>query len=96
MLLPILMFANVPALAAIGVSQAIQIPISVFATAGFLLFGRIDVEPGIQLGLIMAVGVIIGAQIAHKVPARRLRQLVAIALVTVGFLMIVRTLTNSL
>ncbi len=93
LLLPILMFANVPALAAIGVGQAIQIPVSVFATAGFLLFGRIDIGLGVQLGLIMAVGVIFGAQIAHKVSASRLRLLVAIALVTVGFLMIVRTLT---
>jgi uncharacterized protein len=93
LLLPILMFANVPALAAIGVSQAIQLPIAIFATAGFLLFGSIDIELGAQLGLIMAVGVIIGAQIAHKVSASQLRKLVAIALVAVGLLMIVRTLT---
>jgi len=93
LLLPILMFANVPALAAIGVSQAIQLPIAIFATAGFLLFGSIDIELGVQLGLIMAVGVIIGAQIAHKVSASQLRKLVAIALVVVGLLMIVRTLT---
>ena len=93
LLLPILMFANVPALAAIGVSQAIQIPIAIFATAGYLLFGSIDIELGVQLGLIMAVGVIIGAQIAHKVSASQLRILVAIALVVVGLLMIVRTLT---
>ena len=93
LLLPILMFVNVPALAAIGVSQAIQIPISIFASAGFFLFGKIDVELGVQLGLIMAIGVIIGAQIAHKVSAKQLRKLVAIALVAVGLLMIVRTLT---
>ncbi len=95
LLLPILIFINVPALAAIGVSQAVQIPVAIFATAGFLLFGRIDIELGVQLGLIMAVGVIIGAQIAHKVSASRLQHLVAIALVTVGLLMIVRSLTIS-
>lgn len=93
LLLPILIFINVPALAAIGVSQAIQLPIAIFATAGFLLFGSIDIELGVQLGLIMAVGVIIGAQIAHKVSASQLRKLVATALVAVGLLMIVRTLT---
>jgi len=93
LLLPILIFIDMPALAAIGVSQAIQLPIAIFATAGFLLFGSIDIELGIQLGLIMAVGVIIGAQIAHKVSASQLRKLVAVALVVVGLLMIVRTLT---
>ncbi len=91
LLLPILIFINVPALAAIGVSQAIQLPIAIFASAGFFLFGRIDIELGVQLGLLLAIGVIIGAQIAHKVSAQQLRQFTAIALVAVGLTMIVRT-----
>ena len=90
LLLPILIFINVPALAAIGVSQAIQLPIAIFASAGFFLFGRIDIELGVQLGLIMAIGVIIGAQIAHRVTAKQLRRVLAIVLVAVGLLMIVR------
>ena len=90
LLLPILVFISVPALAAIGVSQAIQLPIAIFASAGFFLFGRIDIELGVQLGLIMAIGVIIGAQIAHRVTAKQLRRVLAIVLVAVGLLMIVR------
>lgn len=90
LLLPVLIFINVPALAAIGVSQAIQLPIAIFATAGFLLFGRIDIELGVQLGLIMAIGVIIGAQIAHRVTAKQLRRVLAIVLVAVGLFMILR------
>jgi uncharacterized membrane protein YfcA len=91
LLLPILIFINVPALAAIGVSQAIQLLIAIFASAGFLLFGRIDIELGVLLGIIMAIGVISGAQIAHRVTAKQLRRVLAIVLVAVGLFMIVRT-----
>jgi uncharacterized membrane protein YfcA len=91
LLLPILTFINVPALAAIGVSQAIQLPIAIFASAGFLLFGRIDIELGVLRGIIMAIGVISGAQIAHRVTAKQLRRVLAIVLVAVGLFMIVRT-----
>ena len=92
LLLPILMLINVPALAAIGVSQAIQLPIAIFASAGFLSFGRIDIALGVQLGIAMAIGVVIGARVAHKVRAEQLRRIIALVLVAVGFLMIVRVL----
>jgi len=90
LLLPILIFINIPALAAIGVSQAIQLPIAIFATVGFSLFGTIDFQLGILLGLIMAIGVVVGAQIAHRVSAKQLRQIVAVVLVAVGLFMTVR------
>jgi uncharacterized membrane protein YfcA len=91
LVLPILIFINLPALAAIGVSQAIQLPIAIFASAGFLLFGRIDIELGVQLGLIMAIGVVAGAQIAHRVTAKQLKRVVAIVLIAVGLFMMVRS-----
>jgi uncharacterized membrane protein YfcA len=90
LLLPILMAVNVPALAAIGVSQAIQLPIAISASVGFYLYGSIDFELGLLLGLTQAVGVVVGAQIAHKVSGKQLRRIVALALVAVGLLMIVR------
>jgi hypothetical protein len=91
LLLPILILINVPALAAIGLSQVIQVPIAIFASAGFFIFGRIDIELGVQLGLVLATGVVVGANIAHKVSADQLRRIVAVALVVVGFFMIVQT-----
>lgn len=90
LLLPILVVLNIPALVAIGVSQAIQIPIAIFASVGFSLFGRIDLALGVLLGLFLAIGVAVGAQIAHKVSADQLRRIVAVALVAVGFFMIVQ------
>ncbi len=92
LLLPIFIFFNIPALVAIGVSQAIQLPIAVFASVGFYLYGKVDFKLGVLLGIIQAIGVVVGAQIAHKVSAKRLRQIVAITLVATGLLMIVRAL----
>ncbi len=90
LLLPILFLLNMPAQAAIGVSQAIQLPIAAFASVGFYLYGTIDFVLGALLGMIQAIGVIVGAQVAHKVSASQLRRIVAIALVAVGLFMIVR------
>lgn len=92
LLVPILIFLNVPALVAIGVSQAIQLPVAAFASIGFGLYGQIDFGLGTTLGIIQAIGVVLGAQIAHSVPAKQLRQIVAVALISVGLFLIGRTL----
>ena len=71
LLLPILIFFfNMPTLVAIGISQAIQLPIAVFTSVGFSLYGKIDFKLGALLGIIQAIGVVVGAQIAHKISAK--------------------------
>ncbi len=92
LLLPIFLLFSVPTLVAIGVSQAIQLPIAVFSTVGFSLYGEIDFKLGALLGMILAIGVVVGAEIAHRVSAERLRHIVAVALVAAGLLMIVRAI----
>ncbi|MGD9093734.1 MAG: sulfite exporter TauE/SafE family protein [Anaerolineales bacterium] len=92
LLLPILLYLGFLPLAAVGISQAIQLPIAIFATTGFWLFGQINYQLGIILGIVQAVGVVIGAAIAHALPQRKLRRVVAIALVGVGVLMLGRVL----
>ena len=92
LLVPILVTLNYPALAAIGVSQAAQLPIAVFAIIGFGLFGTLDIRLGITLGVVQAVGVVLGAKLAHELSAKKLRQIVAAALIGVGGLMIGRIL----
>jgi len=76
----------------VGISQVIQIPIAVMATIGFMLFGQIDFLLGLTLGIVQAVGVIIGGTIAHALPQARLRQVIAITLIWVGIFMIGRLL----
>jgi uncharacterized membrane protein YfcA len=88
LLIPILLSLHYPALKSIGISQPIQLPIAVFAVTGFWLYGQIDLGLGLHLGIAQAVGVYIGAQIAHRLPVLQLRRLVAIALIGVGAMMI--------
>ncbi len=88
LLVPILITLHYPALKSIGISQAIQLPIALFAVTGFWLYGQIDLGLGLHLGITQAAGVYIGAQIAHRLPIVQLRRLVAIVLVGVGAMMI--------
>jgi hypothetical protein len=88
LLVPILLSLNTPALRAIGVSQAIQLPIAVFAVAGFWLYGQIDLGLGLHLGLVQALAAFGGAQIAHRLPLGQLRRLAAAVLIFTGILML--------
>src|SRR5690554_1169599 len=90
LLIPLLLMATVPALAAIGVAQVIQLPVALFASLGFLLFGQIDLLLAAGLGVTQAAGVLLGARLAHSLPARLLRRLVAIALLGTAVLLLVR------
>ena len=88
LLVPILMTLHYPALKSIGISQAIQLPIALFAVLGFWLYGQLDLGLGLHLGIAQAAGAYIGAQIAHRLPIVQLRRLVAVSLIGVGAMMI--------
>jgi uncharacterized membrane protein YfcA len=88
LLVPLLLVLGFMPLAAVGISQAIQFPIAVFATIGFLLYGQIDFQLGVILGVLQSLGVIIGGKIAHTLPQEKLRLVVAVTLIGVGFLLI--------
>jgi uncharacterized protein len=92
LLVPILVYLRAPVLLAIGASQAIQIPVALFSTLGYILFGRVDFALGTALGIAMIFGVVIGTRFAHAVRAVALRRITAVSLVCVGFLIIVRDL----
>lgn len=92
LLVPMLMFMNVPALAAIAASQVVQVPIAAAAAVGFNIFGETDLVLGTMLGVIQSFGVVVGARIAHAVKPDRLRSIVAVALVAVAIIMIGRLL----
>lgn len=89
LLIPIFLLLNVPTLKTIGVVQGIQVPIAISASLGFVLFGHVDYIVGTSLGFVQAVGVWIGAQVAHRIPASQLRMCAAVAL-TLSALMLIR------
>jgi uncharacterized protein len=92
LLVPILIFLDIPALAAIGVSQVIQLPVAIFASIGFGLYGKIDFELGTTIGIIQAIGVVFGAWIAHSIPSKQLHKIVAFTIIAVGLFLIEQTL----
>jgi uncharacterized membrane protein YfcA len=83
-LVPILVWLDAPLLAAIGLGQAIQLPVSVAATAANWLGGTLDVGLCVALAAGLGLGTWLGAKAAHALPAAGLRKAVAAVLVVVG------------
>lgn len=83
-LIPILMWAHLPVLTAIGLAQAIQLPIAALATAGNAYTGTLDVTLGLIIGFGIVFGTWGGAWLAHRLPREALRRVVAAVLAVVG------------
>ena len=89
-LVPILVWLELPVLVVIGLGQIIMVPIALLATAGNLIHGRIDFVLGGILAAIMMVGAFAGADISHRVPADLLKRALAVILIGVGALILAR------
>ena len=87
-LIPLLMAIGRPVLAAVGLAQVIQLPVSLFATAGNFHSGILDPRIGGLLLLGVPLGSWAGSKIAHTLPGPALRRVVSILLVSTGALMI--------
>lgn len=90
LLMPLLLTLGVAPLRAVAVSQAVQLPVVVAGSAGFLQTGSVDVRLGTALGCLAAVGVVVGAVMATRIPAERLRRIVALACLAAGVFLVVR------
>ena len=89
-LIPILLWLHVPVLAAVGLSQVIQLPISAFATVGNLVYGTIDFTVAAAASVLLMIGVWFGARIAHRVSSLAMKRFVSAALLAVGVAMLAR------
>ena len=96
LLVPVLLLLRVPVLAAVGAAQVVALPVVVFSTAGFLFYGSVDFALGTAAGLMGAVGVVVGARVAHAAPAATLRRVVATALLSAGLLIAAQMAWGSL
>lgn len=90
LLVPILVWLQIPILTAIGLSQAIQLPIAALATAGNAVYGTLDYKLGALLAVSLAAGSWIGAKVAHITPRQTLRRVVAVVLAIVGALIVLK------
>lgn len=83
-LVPITVWLGFPAITAVGFSQAVQMPIALSATVGNLMYGSIDWRLAAVLAPALIGGTVMGAKLAHAVPAETLRKILACVLVLVG------------
>ncbi|MBS0219633.1 MAG: sulfite exporter TauE/SafE family protein [Proteobacteria bacterium] len=88
-LLPILLFMNANMIEALGLAQMIQIPIGLFATVGYLAFGRIDLTLAASTSIAVVAGATVGALGVHSFPIGLLRVIGALTLISAGVYYIV-------
>ena len=88
-LVPILTFLSVPIISVIGLSQAIQVPIAVFATIGNGLAGLIKWEIVLPISLGLALGTFFGATTSKHLPVEKIKKLVAFLLLGSGIYMVI-------
>jgi uncharacterized membrane protein YfcA len=88
-LMPILLWLGVPLIVAIGLSQAIQLPIAILATVGNVAANTLQPPSmGIVLGLAMSIGAFLGVRLSHRLNPEVLRRSAAQLLVVVGVVLI--------
>jgi uncharacterized protein len=88
-LVPILLWLDVSVLTAVALSQVIQLPIALLATASNFYYGSLDVTLGGLLAVGVTLGAWAGAKVTHAVPRVALRNMVAVVLIAVGVLIFI-------
>lgn len=83
-LVPALLWLRFPVLTAVGLGQAVQLPIATLATAGNIAYGRLDLVLGGAIAIGLAAGAAVGALAAHRAPRAVLRRIVAFVLIAAG------------
>lgn len=89
-LIPILIWCRIPVLTAIGLSQAIQLPVAALATSGNAYAGSLDLTMGCLLAFGISLGTFGGGKLAHRLPKMILRRIVSGLLVAVGGLILAK------
>jgi hypothetical protein len=94
LLIPLLLLAGTSAAVAVSSSQPVQVPIAVFGTASFLLYGELDWKLATALGLMQAVGAVMGARLSRSLPIATLRTVVGWALALSALIFMVRAVAG--
>ena len=91
-LVPLLVALRQPVLPAIGLGQAIQVPIAAVASLANWLAGRIDIGEGLILAAALSLGIAVGTPLAHALPQRALGRLLAVTMLLAAAAMVLRRL----
>ena len=89
-LVPILMALRLPVLTAVGLSQAIQLPIALIATVCNAMYGTLDWRLGALLAVALTFGSWQGARLAHSVPRKLLRWIISVVLTVLGVVILAK------
>ena len=87
--MPILLTMRLGVLASVGLSQIFQLPVALAATAGNIVYGKLDLALGMILAASLSSGSWFGAKLAHAVPRAALRVTASSALVVIGLFILV-------
>jgi uncharacterized membrane protein YfcA len=87
-MLPILLLLDVALLPAIGMGQAIALPIAGVASVANIAAGVIDLGIASGLAVALTLGIAIGTPIAHALPQLLLRRLLGSTVVLAGIAML--------
>ena len=93
-IVPLLLWLRFPAMAAVGLSQATQFPLATLATAGNVIYGKVDYEIGTAIAVGLVLGVILGAKAAHALAPTVSKRIVAWVTVIVGLFVATRLFAN--
>ncbi|WP_038098648.1 sulfite exporter TauE/SafE family protein [Thioalkalivibrio sp. HK1] len=89
-LVPLLLGLRMAVLPVVGLSQAVQMPISISATLGNSLQVEIDFKAAALITGLLMIGVWFGARLAHRLPGAAMKRAVASLLLVVGFSLLAR------
>ena len=81
-------------LKAVAVSQVAQLPVVLSGSIGYVQAGLTDIGLGTVLGIGAAFGTVAGALVATRLHPERLRDVVALACLTAGVVLAVRTIAT--
>jgi uncharacterized membrane protein YfcA len=95
-LLPILLLLDMPVLSAIGLGQAIAIPIAGLASLANIVAGLVDPILAGVLAATLVTGIAIGTPIAHALPQLKLRRLLGGIVLAAGIAMLLRVAVRLL
>jgi uncharacterized membrane protein YfcA len=90
LLVPILLTLGVTPLTAVAVSQAIQLPVVIAASAIYVNAGLSDTGLGTVLGIVASIGTLVGALLGPRLHPDVLRRCVGLACLTAGVLLLLR------
>jgi uncharacterized membrane protein YfcA len=86
-LIPLLLWFSAPVIATVALAQAIQLPISIFATIGNSVNGILDLRVAIPIAFGISIGTFLGSHWIKKVPVNYVKKAIAALLVIVGVAM---------